>query len=165
VIISLIVAMDRKRGIGAGNRLPWRLPDDMKRFRELTLGHHLVVGRKTFASIGKPLPGRVMIILTRDPSFNAADCLVVHSMSEAIELARSRGETELFIGGGSEVYREALPSATRIYLTAVDAEVEADTFFPEFGLDEWNESGVEYHPADDRHAFSFSFSILERKNA
>lgn len=164
MIISLIVAMDRNRGIGAGNRLPWRLPDDMKRFRELTMGHHLVVGRKTFASIGKALPGRVMIVLTRDPSFKAADCFVAYSMDEAIELARSGGETELFIGGGSEIYREALPAATRIYLTAVDAEVEADTFFPEFNLDQWNESHVEFHSPDDRHAFPFSFSILERRS-
>lgn len=163
--ISLIVAMDRHRGIGAGNRLPWHLPDDLKRFRELTLGHHLLVGRKTFDSIGKPLRGRVMIILTRDPSFTATDCLVAHSMEEAVELARSRGETELFVGGGSEVYRQALPFATRIYLTRIDAQLEADTFFPEFRLDEWNESASEFHAVDERHSFPFSFRTLERKNA
>jgi dihydrofolate reductase len=157
--------MDRNRGIGAENRLPWRLPDDMKRFRELTMGHHLVVGRKTFASIGKALPGRVMIVLTRDPDFKATDCFVAHSMDEALALARSRGETELFIGGGSEVYRQALSLAARIYLTAVDAQVEADTFFPEFTPDEWNESHVEFHAADERHSLPFSFRILERKMA
>jgi dihydrofolate reductase len=163
VIISLIVAMDRNRGIGLGNRLPWRLPDDMKRFRELTMGHHLVVGRRTFASIGKALPGRVMIILTRDSEFTATDCFVVHSLREALDLARSRGETELFIGGGSEVYSEALPAASRIYLTAVDADVEADAFFPEFDLSEWNESSGELHLTDDRHSLPFSFKILNRK--
>ena len=164
MIISLIVAMDRNRGIGIENRLPWRLPDDMKRFRQLTMGHHLVIGRKTFASIGKALPGRSMIILTRDPSFKAPDCLIAHSIAQAIDIARSRGETELFIGGGSEIYREALPLATRIFLTAVDADVEADTLFPELDFSGWNESQVEIHPADERHLLPFVFKVLDRKN-
>jgi dihydrofolate reductase len=163
VIISLIVAMDQGHGIGIENRLPWRLPDDMKRFRELTMGHHLLVGRKTFASIGKALPGRVMIVLTRDSSFESADCLVVHSISEGIELARSRGEVELFVGGGSEVYRAALPFATRIYLTDVETRVEADTFFPELDSREWKEDGkVEYHTVDERHSLPFAFKLLQR---
>ena len=163
MIISLIVAMDRARGIGIANRLPWRLPDDMKRFRELTRGHHLLVGRKTFASIGKALPGRVMIVLTRNPSFESHDCLVVHSISEGIELARSRGEVELFVGGGSEVYRVALPFATRIYLTDVETRVEADTFFPELDSAEWKEDAkVDYHAVDDRHSLPFAFRLLQR---
>ena len=163
MIISLIVAMDRNRGIGIENRLPWRLPDDMKRFRRLTMGHHLLVGRKTFASIGKALPGRTMIILTRNPAFTATGCLVVHSIEQAIEIARTRGENELFIGGGSELYRETIPLAARIYLTEVDAEMEVDTYFPELDLNQWNESHVEIHPADERHSQPILFRPKERR--
>ena len=164
MIVSLIVAMDSNRGIGLDNRLPWRLPDDMKRFRQLTMGHHLVVGRKTFASIGKALPGRTMIVLTRDPSFAATDCLIAHSMAEVVELARSRNEKELFIGGGSEVYQAALPWASRIYLTSVHESVEADTFFPEIDSNDWIESHVELHAADEKHSLPFSFRTFDRKS-
>src|SRR5262245_52323986 len=104
VLVSIIVAMDRKAGIGADNKLPWRLSADLKRFRELTMGHHIIVGRKTFESIGKPLPGRRMIVVTRDRSYEAEGCDVVHSVQDAIELARGRGESEAFICGGAEIY-------------------------------------------------------------
>src|SRR5499426_4326897 len=97
VLVSIIVAMDRKAGIGVDNKLPWRLSADLKRFRELTMGHHIIVGRKTFESIGKPLPGRQMIVVTRDMSYEAEGCEIVHSINDAIELARGRGESEVFI--------------------------------------------------------------------
>ncbi|MEK7833674.1 MAG: dihydrofolate reductase, partial [Acidobacteriota bacterium] len=108
MIVSLIAAMDRRRGIGRENQLPWRLSADLKRFRELTMGHHIIVGRKTFESIGKPLPGRQMIVVTHDSAFKADGCAVCHSQAEAVELARANGETEVFICGGAEIYRQSL---------------------------------------------------------
>ncbi len=164
MIVSLIAAMDRHRGIGIGNQLPWRLSADLKRFRELTMGHHIIVGRKTFESIGKPLPGRQMIVVTRDRDFQVEDCLVSHSLTQAIELARSRGETEVFICGGAEIYAQSLGIADRLYLTFVDAEVVADTFFPEFDPKHRIERESVFHPADEKNEFPFTFKLLVRKN-
>src|SRR5499426_1224906 len=126
VIVSIIAAMDRKRGIGVDNKLPWKLSADLKRFRDLTMDHHIIVGRKTFESIGRPLPGRQTIIVTRDRNYRWEGCLVVHSVEEAISLAQSRGESEVFVCGGSEIYERSLPMAERIYLTLVDSDVVAD---------------------------------------
>ncbi len=159
----MIVAMDANRGIGVGNRLPWRLPADLKRFRELTMGHHLVVGRKTFESIGKPLPGRRMIIVTRDRDYRTEGCLVARSISEALDLAKERGESEVFIGGGAEIYAQTLGLADRIYLTSVDVEVEADAFFPEWDESEWIEQEHELHPADEKNQYPLTFKVLLRK--
>lgn len=152
--------MDRKRGIGIGNQLPWRLSADLKRFRELTMGHHIIVGRKTFDSIGKPLPGRQMIIVTRDLAFQAEGCFVCHTVSEAISLARQRGEREVFVCGGAEIYAQTIALADRFYLTSVDAEVAADTFFPEFDESEWIERELTFHPADEKNQFPFTFKLL-----
>jgi len=163
VIVSLIVATDRQGGIGIEGRLPWHLPADLKRFRELTMGHHLIVGRKTFDSIGKALPGRQMIIVTRDRSFQAKDCLVAHSVEEALQLARGRGEDEVFVGGGGEIYAQSLALADRIYLTIVEAEVKADAFFPELGVGEWIERTSESHSVDEKNALPFTFKLLERR--
>lgn len=163
MIISLIVAMDRKRGIGKAGKLPWRLSSDLKRFRELTMGHHLIVGRKTYESIGKPLPGRQMIVVTRDPHFTPEGCSVVASVTEAIELARSRGESEAFVIGGAEIYIQALDRADRIYLTQVHAEVDADTFFPELEPSAWTETEISRHPADDKNQYEFDSKLLERR--
>jgi dihydrofolate reductase len=163
LIVSLIAAMDNRRGIGIENRLPWRLSADLKRFRELTMGHHIVVGRKTFESIGKPLPGRQMIVVTRDREFQAAGCDVCNSLAEAIDLASSRGEEEAFIIGGAQIYEQALPLADRFYLTLVDAIVEADTFFPAFDPQDWSERETVFHPADEKNQFPFTFKFLERQ--
>ena len=163
MIVSLIVAMDKRRGIGHENQLPWRLSADLKRFRELTMGHHIIVGRKTFDSIGKPLPGRQMIIVTRDPNFQAAGCAICHSPAEAIELARLRGESEVFVCGGAEIYAQTIAQADRLYLTLIDAEVEADTFFPEFNLQDWSERECVFHPADEKNQFPFTFKLLVRQ--
>ena len=163
MIVSLLVAMDERRGIGRAGRLPWRLSTDLRRFRELTMGHHIIVGRKTFESIGKPLPGRRMIIVTRDASFNVQGCATVHSIAEAIERAQAEGETELFICGGAEIYAQTLDVAERIYLTRVHADGDADTFFPEFDRDEWIEESVEPHAADEKNDYPFTFSLLMRK--
>src|SRR5690349_14530681 len=123
MIVSIIAAMDEARGIGINNSLPWRLSSDLKRFKSLTMGHHIVVGRHTFESIGKPLPGRHTIILTNRRSFSAAGCLVADSLEAALDIAKQRGETEVFVCGGARVFQEALPTADRFYLTIVHAKV------------------------------------------
>jgi dihydrofolate reductase len=163
VIISLLVAMDERRGIGKDNLLPWRLSSDLKRFRALTMGHHIVVGRKTFESIGKPLPGRHMIIVSRNRDYTAAGCFVAGSLDEALALARERGEVEAFVCGGAQLYGQALGAAGRIYLTVVHAVVEADTFFPEWDPDEWIEKQSSHHPADEKNQYPSTFKILERR--
>lgn len=164
MIVSIIAAMDRKAGIGIDNKLPWRLSADLKRFRELTMGHHIVVGRKTFESIGKPLPGRQMIVVTRDRNYRAEGCDVVHSVEDAIRLARERGESEVFICGGAEIYAQSIEIADRMYLTLVDAEVAADTFFPEFDEQGWSEQESVYQPADEKNQYPFTFKVWVRKN-
>lgn len=162
MIISLIAALDRHRGIGKDNQLPWRLSADLKRFRELTMGHHLIVGRKTYESIGKPLPGRTMIIVTRQPDFQAEGSLVVDSVAAALALAESRGESEVFVIGGAEIYAQTLAQADRLYLTLVEAEVAADTFFPAFDENDWQEVERSSHLADEKNQYAFTFVTLNR---
>jgi dihydrofolate reductase len=162
VIVSIIAAMDKKRGIGVDNQLPWRLSADLKRFRELTMGHHIIVGRKTFESIGRPLPGRRMIVVSRDEGYRAEGCDVVHSVEEAIELARGRGENEAFVCGGAQIYARTIGVADRMYLTFVDAQVVADTFFPNFDESEWAERESLYQSADVKNQYPFTFRLLIR---
>ena len=164
MIVSIIAAMDRKRGIGVDNKLPWRLSADLKRFRELTMGHHIIVGRKTFESIGRPLPGRRMIVVTRDRDYKAEGCDLSHSLEDAIDLARERGESEAFICGGAEIYAQSIGIVDRMYLTFVDAEVAADTFFPEFDEREWSERESIYQPADEKNQYPFAFKMLVRRS-
>ena len=154
--------MDRKRGIGVDNKLPWRLSADLKRFRELTMDHHIIIGRKTFESIGRPLPGRRMIVVTRDVKYKAEGCDVAHSVEDAINLAREKGESEVFICGGAEIYAQTIEIVDRMYLTFVDAEVAADTFFPEFDEREWSERESFYQPADEKNQYPFIFKTLVR---
>ena len=161
MIISLIAAMDEKRGIGWKGTVPWRLSSDLRRFRALTMGHHIIVGRKTFESIGRPLPGRQMIIVTRNPEFIAEGCFVVRSLEEAIDLARSRGESEVFICGGAQIYEEAIAGAQRFYLTLVHAQVESDTLFPQWDETIWTEKNSSHHEADDKDEYSSTFAMLE----
>jgi len=160
--ISLIVAMDERRGIGHRGRLPWRLPADLRRFKSLTMGHHLVMGRKTYASIGRPLPGRTMIVLTRKRDYDPPGCLVVHTLEAALELARQSGDDEVFVIGGGEVFEQALPLADRIYLTRVHAALEADVFFPEYDPEDWHLIRSEHVPADETNTFASTFQLLER---
>jgi dihydrofolate reductase len=167
VIISLIAAMDLNRGIGIDNRLPWRLSADLRRFRELTMGHHIIVGRKTFESIGKALPGRRIIIVTRNENYQRPDdsesFSIAHSVEEAIALARSRGETEVFVCGGAEIYAQALGLADRLYLTFVEAEANADVFFPEWDESEWEVRESISQAADEKNQYPFLFKLLYRK--
>ncbi|MFM8392766.1 MAG: dihydrofolate reductase [Acidobacteriota bacterium] len=163
MIISIIVAMDLQNGIGIENRIPWRLSTDLKRFRELTMGHHLIVGRRTFDSIGRPLPGRRMIVLTRQTDQPNVGNQIARSLPEALEMARQAGESEAFIGGGAEIYRLALPLADRLYLTRVATTAPADTFFPHWDPAEWVESVVSSQSADERNEFETTFLVYERR--
>jgi dihydrofolate reductase len=163
VIISLIVAMDENRGIGKAGKLPWRLSSDLKRFRELTMGHHLIVGRKTFESIGKPLPGRQMIVVTHDASLKPEGCLVAGSVQDALAIAQERGETEVFVIGGAEIYAQTLDLADRVYLTKVHTKVDADTCFPQLKLEAWTVTQGPVHTADAKNQYAFTFKLLERK--
>jgi len=164
VIISLLVAMDESRGIGKAGKLPWRLSADMKRFRELTMGHHIIVGRKTFESIGKPLPARDMIVVTREESLKPDGCMTARSVEAAIALAEDRGETEVFVCGGAAIYAQALNAAHRIYLTQVHANVDADTFFPEFDASIWRETEKSFQQADEKNQYALTFKVLERND-
>jgi dihydrofolate reductase len=163
VIVALIVAMDETGGIGGGGSLPWHLNADMKQFRQRTQGHHLIVGRKTFLSIGRALPGRAMVVLSRSDIPPASDYQVAHSLSEALQLAAAAGEQEAMIGGGGEIFSQSLPFASRIYRTLVRTNAACDVFFPTLAETDWVEyDGVEI-PQDDKNQYPFRLSRLERK--
>jgi dihydrofolate reductase len=165
MIISLLVAMDERRGIGLDNRLPWHLSSDLRMFKSLTIGRHLIMGRKTFESIGKALPGRRTVVLSRDPDYRPEGTQTAASLEEALALARDQGEQEAFVVGGSEVFTLAMPYADRLYLTRVHAVTPADVFFPEFDQDEWVETRTFFQPADDKNEYAFTFQQLERKRS
>jgi len=156
MLVSLIVAMSKNRVIGRDNAIPWNIPADMRRFRELTTGHAIIIGRKTFESIGKPLPGRKNIVVTRQPDYPATGISIAGSLNEALLLAQDHGE--VFICGGGEIYKEALPFAARIYLTLIDCDIDGDTRFPLISLNDYVELSRE-RLAQDPPA---DFVILER---
>ena len=161
MIRTLVVAMARNRVIGRDNQLPWRLPDEIAYFKRVTMGHPIVMGRRTYESIGKPLPGRQNIVVTHDRAYKAPGCTVVGSLAEAWEAAGDAAE--VCVIGGTSLFRESLPIADRIHLTLVEAEVAGDTYFPEFDRGEWRETEVMRHAADERHAYPFRILLLERK--
>src|SRR4051812_17218378 len=132
-VVSMIAALQKKdRAIGKGNNLLWRISDDLKRFKSLTTGHPIIMGRKTFESIGRPLPNRTNIIITRNSDYIQENCIICHSVSEAIEYAQKNNDSEIFIIGGGEIYKEALPHANKLYLTVVDDTQTGDVFFPDY---------------------------------
>jgi dihydrofolate reductase len=163
VPVSLIVAVSTNRVIGRDGGLPWRLPADLRHFKRTTMGHHLIVGRATWDEVGAPLPGRTMVVVTRDPGFVAADVLVAHSLDQALALARD--DDESFIGGGATIYSQALDAdvVDRIYLTRVHAVVEGDTFFPEVDWDRWLLADRVDHPADDKNPHPCTFEVWDRR--
>ncbi len=163
MIISSIVAMNAERIIGLNNQIPWYLPADLKFFKKTTQGHHLLMGRKCFESIGNPLPGRTNIIVTRDPYFIVSNCLIAHSIEEGILLAKKNGEQELFIIGGGEIYNQSIPYWNKLYLTMVDYSGPGDTYFPEIQFSEWNLMSEERHERDEKNAYSYSFYIYNKK--
>jgi len=163
MIISTIVAVAKNNVIGKDNDIPWYLPADLKYFKKITTGHHIVMGRKCYESIGRPLPKRTNVIVTRNPFFIATGCLVTHNVAEAVQLAEANGEEEVFIIGGGQIYEIALPHVDRIYLTEVDLEVEGDIFFPEINQKEWILIEETKCQADEKNEYDYTFKILERK--
>lgn len=162
MIISLIAAMGKNRTIGNKGKLPWNLPADMKYFRDKTRGKPVIMGRKTHESIGKPLPDRTNIIVTRDGNYKAKGCVVVHSADEALKAAGNA--EEVMVIGGSQIYKEFLPKANRMYLTLINAEFEGDTYFPEYKIEEWKEVSYEEHERDAENQYDYAFVVLERNN-
>jgi dihydrofolate reductase len=159
--LVLVAALDRRGGIGKGNALAWHLPDDLKRFKALTLGKPVLMGRKTAQSLGRALPGRMNLVLTRGDSVPFEGMVAVRSLQQACERA---GTGELAVIGGGEIYALALPHATRMHLTRVDTEIDgADAFFPDFDEAQWRVTDVASHPADAKHAFAFAFVDYVRR--
>ena len=162
--ISLIVAAAENGVIGRDGALPWHLPADLARFKRLTTGHHLVVGRRTWTSIGRPLPGRRIVVVSRAPESLALPegVVAVRSLADALARARSTGDDEVFVGGGAALYAEALPIADRLYLTRVHANVGGDARLPAIDLGSWRELSREELPADERNAIATTFVVLDR---
>jgi dihydrofolate reductase len=160
MLVSIIVAVSENGVIGRDNQLPWRLPEDLRRFKALSMGKPMIMGRRTFDSIGRALPGRRSIVISRRPGLRLEGCTVVDSLDAALALAQPAPEAVVI--GGADIYRLALPHVSRVYLTRVHAQIEGDTRFVDLKPGEWREVDREYHPADDRHAWAYSFITLER---
>jgi len=160
-MITIIAAAGLNNALGKENTLVWHLPDDFKRFKELTTGHHIIMGRKTFESFPKPLPNRTHIVITRQKNYNPTGCIVVESIEKALEICPKNEET--FIIGGGEIYRLALPYTTKIELTRVNENFGADVFFPEIDLKEWELVQEEFHAKDEKHLYDFSYQTYIRK--
>lgn len=163
-MISIIVAMANNRVIGKSNDLPWYLPADLKHFKQLTTGHAVIMGRKTFDSIvqrlGKPLPNRTNIVITRDQDYKQDGVIVAHSIEEAIQKAAGH---EVFVIGGEQIFNLALPLTDQLIITEVKADIDGDTFFPEFNIAEFSEVSREDHTKDDKNPYDYSFVTLQRK--
>ena len=158
---SLVVAVAANRVIGRDNALPWRLPADLAHFKKVTMGHPIVMGRRTYESIGKPLPGRKNIVVTRNRAFQAPGCTVVPSLQEAWKAAGDAAE--VCVIGGTSLFAETLPIADTIHLTEVEADVPGDTYFPVFDRSQWREKEIARHPADERHPYAIRILELERR--
>jgi dihydrofolate reductase len=165
MLVSAIVATAEGNVIGKDNQIPWYLPADLAYFKRRTLEHHVIMGRNCFHSIGRPLPKRTNIVISRDPFFVAEGVLVARSIEEALGMAYDAGEQEAFIIGGGQVYRESADLWDKIYLTEVNLRVEGDVFFPEIDPAEWRETWREAHQADAKNEWDYSFRILERLEA
>ncbi|PZE20716.1 dihydrofolate reductase [Paenibacillus xerothermodurans] len=163
MIISMIVAMDEQRGIGINNKLPWRLPEDTAFFKRTTIGHTVLMGRKTFESIGKPLPKRTNVVLTRDRSYRAEGCEMVYSVDEALERYRNGvPDDELFVIGGAEVYKLFMPHAAKLYVTEIAHRFGADTFFPEIDSSLWKVTNRQQGVKNESNPYDYEFVIYER---
>jgi dihydrofolate reductase len=162
--LSIVAAVSENGVIGHKGKLPWRLPDELQYLKSLTTGHCIILGRKTFESVGRPLPNRTSIVLTRRDDFAPDGVVVVHDLEAAIQEAKRRDETETFVFGGAAVYAMALPRVDRLYLTRVHADVEGDVHFPRFDVKDWMLVEERHHPADDRHAYSFCLQTLARRD-
>jgi dihydrofolate reductase len=171
MIISAIVAVGKNRIIGRDNQIPWYLPADLGYFKRMTLNHHIIMGRNSFQSIGRPLPKRTNVVISRDPFFIATGCVRAFSIPEALKIAKANGETEAFIIGGGEIYKQSANLWTRLYLTEVaielpqnDTDTEGgDVFFPELDFSEWRLISEEKHVKDDKNEFDYTFKVFEKK--
>ena len=157
-MITIIAAAGSNNELGKDNDLVWHLPKDFKRFKKLTTGHHIIMGRKTFQSFPKPLPNRVHIVITRNTDYHPEGAIIVHSMTEALEIAKN--DSQIFIIGGGEIYKLGMKIADKIELTRVNSSFEADTFFPEIPSDDWKLSSEEFHLKDEKHKFDFSYQTF-----
>ncbi|MFT4414118.1 dihydrofolate reductase [Fredinandcohnia humi] len=161
MMISLLFAMDKNHLIGKDGDLPWRLPADLAYFKRVTMGHPVIMGRKTYVSIGRPLPGRENIIVTRDLNYEADGCKVIHSIEEIVKLNNERNE-ELFVIGGAEIFKEILPFTDRLYITEIEEEFEGDVFFPIFNKSEWKLISKEKGVRDTKNPYDYTFLVYER---
>jgi dihydrofolate reductase len=157
-MITIIAAAGSNNELGKDNDLVWHLPKDFKRFKKLTTGHHIIMGRKTFQSFPKPLPNRVHIVITRNTDYHPEGAIIVHSMTEALEL--SKNDSQIFIIGGGEIYQLGMKIADKIELTRVNSSFEADTFFPEIPSEDWKLIYEEFHLKDEKHKFDFSYQTF-----
>ena len=164
--IAMIAAVAENRAIGIDNKMPWYLPGDLRYFKAVTMGKPIIMGRKTFESLGKPLPGRTNIVITRDKAYHFDGIKVAHSLGDALSLAEDialiDGVQELMVIGGAEIYRQALPRAERLYLTKVYKSFEGDAFFPEFDESQWQETFREDHQTEDEQHLTYSYLILDK---
>ena len=159
--VSIIVAMARNRTIGINNTLPWRIPEDLRHFKALTMGHHMIMGRKTFDSIGKPLPGRTTVVVTRNRNLKIDGCIITHSLEEAI--AACAGDEKIFVVGGAELYAQAMPLTDTMYVTEIQLGIEGDTHFPEFDRNAWREVARESHNQKEPQALEYHFVTYQRR--
>ncbi len=163
-MLTIIAATSTNNALGKDNQLVWHLPDDFKRFKTLTSGHYIIMGRKTFESFPKPLPNRTHVIITRQKDYQVPDgCIVVSSLEKAIAICPKN--EEIFIIGGGEIYKQSIDIADKVELTRVHTEVEADTFFPEIDTNKWELIFEEFHPNDEKHAFDFTFQTFKKIKA
>jgi dihydrofolate reductase len=156
----LIAATSQNNALGKDNKIIWHLPDDFKRFKELTSGHHIIMGRKTFESFPKPLPNRTHVVITRQKNYNPEGCIVVNSIEEAFEICPKN--EDVFLIGGAEIYKLGLPFTDKIELTYINETFEADAFLPEIDFSEWKLTNEEFHPKDEKHVHDFSFRSFIR---
>ena len=162
-MLSVIVALSENNVVGRNNALPWKLSADLRRVKALTMGHHIIMGRKTYESIGKPLPGRINVVVSRNKDFRAEGCIVTTSLKSALEL--SKNDNEVFVFGGGEIFSEALPFAQKIYMTRVHTHLEGDTVFSEPDPAEWKINSCEKFKADEKNHYDYSFIVMERITA
>ncbi len=163
MLVSTIVAVAADNVIGKGNQIPWYLPADLKYFKAMTTGHHVIMGRKCFESIGRPLPNRTNVVITRDLFFAATGCVVVHSLEEALNFAFENEEAEAFVIGGGEIYKQSMTYWDKIYITEVDLKVDGDIYFPSINEAEWIETKAEKHVPDEKNEYNYCFKVLERR--
>ena len=166
MLVSLIVAVAENNVIGKKGQLPWHMPTDMKYFRDTTMGHCIIMGRKNFDSIPdkyRPLSGRTNIIVTHKKDYSAPGCIVVNSIEESLEKAKQQNESEAFIIGGGEIFSQSMHLADKIYLTRIHANFDGDVFFPSVNMNDWKEESVQHFKADEKNKYDFSFVVLSRK--